>query len=392
MFTLKPHAGIPRSLTLMLAIMAGISVANIYYCQPLLNMIRMDMGISEFYVNLMPVLTQVGYALGLLFIVPLGDMIDRRHIVLVNFSLLIFALITIYFSKNAGMLLAGSFVTGICSVTPQIFIPMVSLFSKPDERELKTGMVLSGLLTGILASRVFSGLIGEWFGWRSMFLIAAAMMLISTAIVFKALPNVPTTYRGTFFTMLKSIGELFLRFPQARIFSIRSGFAFGSFLALWACLAFRMKQAPFFQDSKAVGLLGLCGIAGALTASRIGKYIKRYGVEKFCNAGSLLMAAAWATFYFGNSSYAAIVVGIILIDIGMQFIQLGNQSSVMKLCPEATSRMNTIFMTIYFIGGSLGTFLAGTFWTLWGWNGTVLAGLLLTALSFGTTLISYCRK
>lgn len=108
MFTLKPHAGIPRSLTLMLAIMAGISVANIYYCQPLLNMIRMDMGISEFYVNLMPVLTQVGYALGLLFIVPLGDMIDRRHIVLVNFSLLIFALITIYFSKNAGMLLAGS--------------------------------------------------------------------------------------------------------------------------------------------------------------------------------------------------------------------------------------------------------------------------------------------
>lgn len=206
MFTLKPHAGIPRSLTLMLAIMAGISVANIYYCQPLLNMIRMDMGISEFYVNLMPVLTQVGYALGLLFIVPLGDMIDRRHIVLVNFSLLIFALITIYFSKNAGMLLAGSFVTGICSVTPQIFIPMVSLFSKPDERELKTGMVLSGLLTGILASRVFSGLIGEWFGWRSMFLIAAAMMLISTAIVFKALPNVPTTYRGTFFTMLKSIG------------------------------------------------------------------------------------------------------------------------------------------------------------------------------------------
>lgn len=392
MFTLKPHAGIPRSLTLMLAIMAGISVANIYYCQPLLNMIRMDMGISEFYVNLMPVLTQVGYALGLLFIVPLGDMIDRRRIVLVNFTLLIFGLISIYFSTNAVMLLAGSFVTGICSVTPQIFMPMVSLFSRPDEKELKTGMVLSGLLTGILASRVCSGLVGEWLGWRSMFLIAAMMMLASTAIVFKALPGVPTTYRGTFFSMLKSIGELFARFSQARIYSIRSGFAFGSFLALWACLAFRMKQVPFFQDSKTVGLLGLCGIAGALTASRIGKYIKRFGVEKFCNAGNFLMAAAWATFYFGSNSYAAIIAGIILIDIGMQFIQLGNQSSVMKLCPEATSRMNTIFMTIYFIGGSLGTFLAGTFWTLWGWNGTVLAGLLLTALSFGTTLISYLKR
>lgn len=236
-------------------------------------------------------------------------------------------------------IMAGSFITGICSVTPQIFIPMVSLFSKPDEKELKTGMVLSGLLTGMLAS---------------------------TTIVFKVLPNVPTTYRGTFFSILKSIGELFVRFTQARIYSIRSRFAFGSFLALWACLAFRMKQAPFFQDSKTVGLLGLCGVAGALTVSRIGKYIKRFGVEKFCNAGNFLMAAAWATFYFGSNSYAAIIVGIILIDIGMQFIQLCNQSSVMKLCPEATSRMNTIFITIYFIGGSLGTFLSGSFWTLWG--------------------------
>lgn len=248
-------------------------------------------------------------------------------------------------------IMAGSFITGICSVTPQIFIPMVSLFSKPDEKELKTGMVLSGLLTGILAS---------------------------TTIVFKVLPNVPTTYRGTFFSILKSIGELFVRFTQARIYSIRSRFAFGSFLALWAYLAFRMKQAPFFQDSKTVGLLGLCGVAGALTVSRIGKYIKRFGVEKFCNAGNFLMAA--------------IIVGIILIDIGMQFIQLGNQNSVMKLCPEATSRMNTIFMTIYFIGGSLGTFLSSSFWTLWGWNGTIFAGILLTVLSFITTAVSYCKK
>ncbi|MCQ2107391.1 MAG: MFS transporter [Fibrobacter sp.] len=378
----------PRSLTLMLAVMAGVSVANIYYCQPLLNMIRQDMAVSEFYVNLMPVLTQVGYALGLLFIVPLGDMINRRRIVLVNFSLLIFGLMAIYAAPNVHLLLVGSFVTGVCSVTPQIFMPMVSLFSKPEEKELKTGMVLSGLLTGILASRVCSGLVGEWLGWRAMFLIAAAMMLVSTMVVYKALPNVPVTYRGTFFSMLKSIGELFVKFPKARVYSIRSGFAFGSFLALWACLAFRMKQAPFYQDSKTVGLLGLCGIAGALTASRIGKYIARYGVERFSNGGVALMISAWAMFYFGGSSYVAIIAGIIAIDIGMQFIQLGNQSSVMRLYPEATSRMNTIFMTTYFVGGSLGTFLAGSFWTLWGWNGTVLAGVSLALASFMTTLIT----
>lgn len=385
---LKPDTGLPAILIALLAVMAGISVANIYYCQPLLNLISAEMGIDSFRVNLMPVLTQIGYALGLLIIVPLGDMINRRRLVLLSFLIIMVPLIAISLSRNLYVLLGASFLTGFFSVSPQVFMPFVSQFARPEEKERKVGLILSGLLTGILASRVISGYVGHLFGWRSMFIIAAAMMGISALVIALTFPNVKPNYNGRLSGLMASIVRLAKDNPRSLVYSVRSGFCFGSFLGLWACLAFRIKEAPFFQGSDVVGMLGLCGIAGALTASNVGKYIPRFGVERVNLTGDLLIGLAWIILLFFDSSYAGLIAGIIIIDIGMQCIQLSNQSATMKLAPGAASRMNTIYMVTYFIGGSLGTFLAGTFWSLWGWLGTISAGILLLFSSLTVTFLS----
>ena len=384
---MKPNEGIASWLVTLLAIMAGVSVANLYYCQPLLNMIREDMLLTEFQVNLMPVCTQVGYALGLLFIIPMGDLYNRRSTILVLFSLLIFSLLGIATAGNAMMLLAGSFITGFCSVAPQVFMPFVSLFARPEEKERKVGFILSGLLSGILGSRIISGYVGHLYGWRTMYVIAAILIFISAIILLKTFPYVEPTFRGKFRTLMTSIISLARQHPKALTYSIRAGLTFGSFLSLWACLAFRMKEAPFFQGSDVVGLLSFFGIAGALTASNVGKYIPRFGIERFNYFGALLMLGTWVMLTFVHNTYIGIIAGIILLDIGMQCVQLSNQSATMKLSPTAASRMNTIFMVTYFVGGSLGTFLAGTLWSKYGWMGTTSSGMLLIGLAIIFSLL-----
>lgn len=388
--TLRPDQGLPMTLIVMLSVMAGISVANIYYCQPLLNMIREDMGISVFEVNLMPVFTQIGYALGLLLIIPMGDLYNRRKTILASFLAVVTALLVISMAKNVQLLLGASLVVGIASVSPQVFIPFVLLYAKPEQKERKAGIVLSGLLVGILASRVVSGYVGHVMGWRTMYVIAAFVMAISAGIIMRIFPNVPPTYRGSFASLMKSIKTLAVRHPRSLLYAVRSAFAFGSLLGMWGCMAFRMKEAPFFADSDTVGLLGLCGVAGALTASNVGKYIPRYGVERINAFGCMLILLAWILMATFDNTYYGMIAGIVIIDIGMQSIQLSNQSATMRLQPEATSRMNTIYMVTYFIGGSLGTFIAGTMWSLFGWMGTVGAGIVLILCSLIITLTYDC--
>lgn len=388
--TLHPHEGIPTSLMWMMAVMAGVSVANLYYCQPLLNMIRHDIQLSEFQVNLMPVCTQVGYALGLLTIIPMGDLYNRRKTMMGCALILTTSLLCISTASNIYLLLVASFVTGFFSVIPQMFMPFALLYSRPEEKERKVGMILSGLLTGILGSRVASGYIGHLLGWRSVYIVAAVVLVAMAGLVYSNFPDVKPTYKGRYIQLLKSIRTLAVKYPCSLLYSVRSGFAFGSFLGLWGCLAFRMKEAPFFVGSDVVGLLGICGIAGALTASNVGKYIPRFGIERINALGLMLQLLAWGILGLFHNSYAGIILSIVIIDIGMQCIQLCNQSATMKLCPEASSRMNTIYMVTYFIGGSLGTFFAGTFWSLYGWMGTVASGILM--LVFSVLSIFVIRK
>ena len=195
---LKENTGLPSSLLWILAIIAGISVANLYYNQPLLNLISHDLKVSEFSANLIAMTTQIGYALGLLFIIPLGDLYKRKTIILINFSILVVSLLTIATAPNIYIILLASLLTGICSVMPQIFVPIAAQFSTPETKGKNVGMIISGLLTGILASRVVSGIAGEYMGWRFIFYVAAVLMVVCVIIIMRILPDIPSNFRGKY--------------------------------------------------------------------------------------------------------------------------------------------------------------------------------------------------
>lgn len=375
------NEGIPGYLLLILAVISGLAVANLYYNQPLLNEICSDLKVNEFTANLIPMVTQIGYACGLLFIIPLGDLYNRRRIIVVNFTLLSLSMASIALSGNIGLVLASSLITGICSVMPQIFIPIASQFSKPEHKSKNVGVLVSGLLTGILGSRVISGLVGEYWGWRTMYYVAAVIMFVCIFVVIKVIPDMTINYKGTYKELMQSLLGIFRQRPDIRLSSLRAGLCFGSFLCLWACLAFKLSGAPFYAGNNIIGLMGLCGVAGALTASIVGRYVRILGVKRLNYIGCSVIIVSWAIMFFFQNTYTGFIVGIMLMDVGMQCVQLSNQTYVLTSVPNASNRVNTIFMTAYFIGGALGTFLAGFFWHYLQWTGVVIVGISLTMVS-----------
>ena len=347
-----------------------------------------DLGIDEWRASLIAMITQVGYACGLFFIIPSGDKFDRKKIVSYSFSILTIALLCIALSNNFHAVMAASFTVGACSVMPQIFIPIAAQYSRPEKKGANVGLIVSGLLTGILASRVISGLVGEWLGWRSMYVIAAIVMSLCTLIVWRIMPYTENNYTGSYKRLMHSLFALIREYKLLRICALRAAFAFGSFLALWASLTFKMEQAPFYAGSDVVGLLGLCGVAGAMSASVVGRLVSRIGVRNFNLLGAALMLSAWIIAYLWGNTYTAIIITILILDIGMQCIQLSNQTVVFSLNTKASNRINTIFMTNYFIGGSLGTFLSGSAWSMAGWSGVTIVGIGLAFCSLCITLFS----
>lgn len=385
---LKENKGIERSLLLTMAVIAGLTVANCYYNQPLLEMIRHDMGVSQHEANLITVVTQIGYALGLCFLIPMGDLYSRRRIIVINMSVAAVMAVFIAFSQRVWIVWGASLLLGACSVIPQFFIPIAGQYSEKKNKGRNMGIVLSGLLTGILASRVVSGYVGEWLGWREMFIIAALIMIVCLILTLKIMPQIDSNYVGTYRGLMKSVFHIVASNARIRLYAIRAAFSFGSMMAIWSCLAFRLAQAPFFSGSEMVGTLGMCGIAGALAASGLGKLVNQWGIRRMSLYGACLQLVAWATAYLFGDTYLGLIVAIILVDIGLQCLQLSNQSGCIQEMPEASNRANTIFMTTYFIGGSFGTYCAGLAWTHEGWMGVCAVGAILAAISLSITICS----
>lgn len=383
---LKENKGIERSLLLTMAVIAGLTVANCYYNQPLLEMIRHDMGVSQHEANLITVVTQIGYALGLCFLIPMGDLYSRRRIIVINMSVAAVMAVFIASSQRVWIVWGASLLLGACSVIPQFFIPIAGQYSEKKNKGRNMGIVLSGLLTGILASRVVSGYVGEWLGWREMFIIAALIMIVCLILTLKIMPQIDSNYVGTYRGLMKSVFHIVASNARIRLYAIRAAFSFGSMMAIWSCLAFRLAQAPFFSGSEMVGTLGMCGIAGALAASGLGKLVNQWGIRKLSLYGACLQLVAWTTAYLFGDTYMGLIVAIIMVDIGLQCLQLSNQSGCIQEMPEASNRANTIFMTTYFIGGSFGTYCAGLAWTHEGWMGVCAVGAVLAAISLSITI------
>ena len=386
MIQLKENQGIPRSILLMMTVIAGLTVANCYYNQPLLELIRHDIGITEQSANLITVITQIGYALGLFFLIPLGDMFSPKKLILANMSIAAVMAIMMAVAQNVWMLWGASLLIGACSVIPQFFIPIAGQFSAPKNKSRNMGIVLSGLLTGILTSRVISGYIGEWLGWREMFLVAAFVMLICMGVMLLMMPEMKRNYEGTYRGLMSTMAEIMVLHPSVRLYAIRAAFGFGSMMAIWSCLAFHLAQPPFRAGSDMVGMLGLCGIMGAVAASGIGKQIPKFGIHNFSLFGAATQIVAWGIALLFGDTYAGLIAAIILVDIGLQCQQLSNQSGCLQEIPQAANRANTIFMTTYFIGGSLGTFCAGYVWNRANWLGVCIVGMTFALISLAITL------
>lgn len=263
-----------------------------------------------------------------------------------------------------------------------------SYYSSPAHKVRNVGIIQSCLLIGILCSRVFSGVLADVWGWRSVYFVVCLFMLGCFLMIHKMLPALSTCSQESYAGLMKSLLRLLSQYPYLRIASLRAALAYGSFFALWSCLAFRMKQEPFFATDDIIGALGLCGLAGASTVVFISGYVQKYGARFFSIAGGCVVLAAWILAFFGNDSYLWMIIAILLIDAGMQSIHLANQTSVVALDASAINRINTVYMTIYFLGGSAGTFVSGLSWQHYGWTGVVGVGIAFTVAS----LVVNCFK
>ena len=378
---LVPNEGIPRHILLMMSVLAGFTVANLYYNQALLELISQGVGITQAEANLITVVTQVGYALGLLFIVPMADMVPVRRITSLAMSVAAASALSIAYANNVWVIWGASLTLGLSSIMPQLYIPMATLYSRPENKSRNMGYVASGLLTGILSARVISGYIGEWLGWRAMFIIVAVFMLLGLVVTLMMMPRMQPLFQGTYRQLMQSVGSIFVSHPRIRLYSLRPALGFGSVLSVWSCLAFHLAEPPFEAGSGMVGMLALCGVIGAVAASGVGKYVPKVGVLCMSVIGASCQLSAWIAAYFFGDSYGGIIAAIILADIGAQCQQISNQSGCLQQLPEATNRVNTIFMTTLFIGGSLGTLLSGIGWSHNGWTGVCFVGASFAILS-----------
>ena len=378
---LEPNGGIPRHILMMMAVLAGFTVANLYYNQALLELISQGIGITQSEANLITVITQVGYALGLLFIVPMADMVSVRRITTLAMSVAAASALSIAYANNVWLIWGASLTLGLCSIMPQLYIPMATLYSRPENKSRNMGYVASGLLTGILSARVISGYVGEWLGWRAMFIIVAVFMLLGLIVTLVMMPQIRPLFQGTYRQLMQSVGNIFVSHPRIRLYSLRPALGFGSVLSVWSCLAFHLAEPPFEAGSDMVGMLALCGVIGAVAASGVGKYVPKVGILRMSVIGASCQLSAWIAAYIFGDSYGGIIAAIILADIGAQCQQISNQSGSLQELPEATNRVNTIFMTTLFIGGSLGTLLSGIGWSHNGWTGVCFVGAAFAILS-----------
>ena len=389
MKNLVPDGGIPRSVLLAMSVIGGLSVANLYYNQPLLEDMRHALGASELQANLITFITQTGYATGLVMVVPLADKVSRRRLIAVNMCVAVAACCLIATAGNMWQVWAASLVLGCNSVVPQIFIPVASRYSRPENKSRNMGIVLSGLLSGVLGARVVSGYMGELAGWRVMFAVAAAVMAVCLVAMLRVLPAMSPSFEGSYRQLMMSVVHIYRRLPRIRLYALRGALSFGCMMAVWACLAFHLSGEPFCAGSDKVGLLGLCGLGGALAASGIGRYIPRFGIERFCMAGTVLQLSAWAVAWLFGDTYTGLAVAIVLVDVGAQCHQLSNQSGCLALVPGAANRTNTIFMSHLFAGGSIGTLCAGLAWECGAWDGVCCVGVSFAVLGLLVTAVAH---
>lgn len=377
----KPQQPFTKLHLWVMTIATGLVVANIYYNQPLLADISKDFGVFEAQGGMLAMLTQSGYAAGMLFTVPLGDMLERKRLIMFEFFMTIAALLLAALSPSIHVLMIAGFLIGAFSIIPQLIIPMAAHLSAPEQRGKTIGFVMSGLLIGILLSRTISGYIGAHFGWRAMFFIAAALMIILWISLYFLLPKVEPAYKGNYKMLMTSLIDLIKEEPQLRISAIRGALCYACFSGFWTRLVFLLQEPQFKLGSEAAGLFGLVGAFGAIAASQTGRLSDKGNSKNLTSVSIFVVILSYIIFSFSSSNMLLLVAGVILMDMGVQATHISNQAVIFSLRPEARNRLNTVYMVTYFTGGATGTYIASQAWHMYKWKGVVAMGLALSVLS-----------
>lgn len=377
----KTSHGLSPALIVLMSVATGLAVASNYYAQPLLEAIARAFSLSASQAGFIVTAAQLGYAAGLLFLVPLGDMFERRRLIVVMTLLAAGGMLITASSTSLGMMILGTALTGLFSVVAQLLVPMAATLAAPEKRGKVVGTVMSGLLLGILLARTVAGLLASLGGWRTVFWVASVLMAFLALALWRGLPKLKQENHLSYPRILGSIYHLFAHNKLLRTRALLGCLTFASFSILWTSMAFLLAGAPYHFSEGAIGLFGLVGAAGALGARPVGTLADKGKAHLTTTVSLLALLLSWLAIWYGQISVVALIVGILVLDLMVQGVHITNQTVIYRVHPDARNRLTAGYMTCYFIGGAAGSLISASAWQHAGWNGVCLVGACITLLN-----------
>ncbi|MBV7551605.1 MFS transporter [Pseudomonas sp. PDM28] len=382
-------AGLSASLTLLFSVTCALAVANVYFAQPLLDSMAQSLGVASSMIGVVVTATQVGYALGLLFIVPLGDLLNRKRLILTQVLLSAVALAGVGAAQQWLALLGAMVIVGLLAVMVQVLVAYAAVLATPSQRGQAVGTVTSGIVLGILLARFTSGLIADLAGWRAVYFVSSGLMLVLAAVFWKVLPaTVSPRNRNTYPALIRSLFRLFMTEPVLRIRGLLALLIFAAFSVLWTSMVLPLSAPPLSLSHTAIGLFGLAGVAGALAARRAGRWADQGLGQRVTGLSLVILTLSWLPSAFAQTSLIALVCAVVLLDFAVQAVHVTNQSLIFAARPDAQSRMVGAYMCFYSVGSALGAAAATQVYAHWGWTAVSLLGASISATALVLWLIS----
>jgi predicted MFS family arabinose efflux permease len=388
----KTTQGLSPALILLMSVATGLAVASNYYAQPLLDTIARAFNLSASSAGFIVTAAQLGYAAGLLFLVPLGDMFERRMLIVSMTLLAAGGMLITASSHSLTMMIIGTALTGLFSVVAQILVPLAATLASPEKRGKVVGTIMSGLLLGILLARTVAGLLASLGGWRTVYWVASVLMAVMALALWRGLPKVKQENHLNYPQLLASVFSLFTHDKLLRTRALLGCLTFANFSILWTSMAFLLAAPPFNYSEAVIGLFGLAGAAGALGARPAGGLADKGKSHLTTSAGLVLLLLSWAAIWYGHTSVLALIVGILVLDLTVQGVHITNQTVIYRVKPEARNRLTAGYMTSYFIGGAAGSLISASAWQHAGWSGVCRIGAIVAALNLLVWWRGYHRQ
>jgi predicted MFS family arabinose efflux permease len=384
--------GLSPALIVLMSIATGLAVASNYYAQPLLDTIANAFSLSINQAGFIVTAAQLGYAAGLLLLVPLGDMFERRGLIVFMTLLAAGGMVITALSQTLWVMILGTALTGLFSVVAQILVPLAATLAEPEKRGKVVGTIMSGLLLGILLARTVAGLLASLGGWRTVYWVASVLMVFMAVALWRGLPKVKSETHLNYPQLLSSVFGLFIKNPLLRTRALLGCLTFANFSILWTSMAFLLASPPFNFSDGMIGLFGLAGAAGALGARPAGGFADKGKAHLTTTIGLVLLLLSWIAVAMGQYSIIALIIGILVLDLTVQGVHITNQTVIYRMMPDARNRLTAGYMTSYFIGGAAGSIISASAYQHAGWNGVCAAGAIIALLNLVVWWRGYHRQ